>query len=618
MVKKEKVEFLSEPVHSYGGIVADVMSNSIATSNYTQEETFLREVLQNSCDQRVNVFKPISFTIEMLALTGAKYKYLKEFLTTPDLGDDPLGYADLLTSPSTEVLIVADGNTRGLSGPLDAANEKHSNFAGFFYNVGRQDIDSSSGGSFGLGRTVLTSASKYSTVLVFSRFDENGRVRSRFMGMAISGSFTMKQKRFTGRHWIGRSSSREVGSIAPFEGFEAESIARKLGLDTYLEGATGMVAMVIGNKLSTDTDNLPISTEDRKRAVEILQRAAYKYAWPHMLGTKGKRSVHFKFKYDGIELPNRSPEDIPIIQDYVRCYLGLEKAVPLVKSQPIYFKAAHAREETGTLAWISIPKMQESTPPSNFDTFSESSIALIRQANFVVKYLDVPQLADEIETRGVFKVDASYDSIFRRSEPVAHDDWIPSKLQLKQNARNPVRQTLETIKTTFREISRPKSDIASGSASIILGNKLGRMLGGLGVTGSPPLIPTPLDPSTPRNPKRVIKVLPVGSPSIIDSDTFSYVAEFTFTVLSDPTNPETVQYEFSAHALLDNGSVESAPPEGANSPKIIAIAIDERQIEFVSRVEFTTASTSNAIKVRIQSPQGIAVTCKSRRLINGE
>jgi len=40
-MSSKKVYFVSEPVQHQGGVVADVMANSIATSTYSQAETFL-------------------------------------------------------------------------------------------------------------------------------------------------------------------------------------------------------------------------------------------------------------------------------------------------------------------------------------------------------------------------------------------------------------------------------------------------------------------------------------------------------------------------------------------------------------------------------------------------
>ena len=611
-MKKIKIALHSEPVQYHGGIVADVMSNSIATSNYSQEETFLREVLQNSCDQRLEVHRPIHFEISMKDLSGNYLINLKKFLSNIDLKVDPLNLKHLLAQEHLEILVVADGNTKGLSGQLDASEEMQSNFAGFFYNVGRQEIESSSGGSFGLGRTVLTSASEYSTVLVYTKFYEGAKIKSRFMGMAISGSYAVNRKRYTGRHWLGKSDSSSSGEISPFEGQAADTIANNLGLE--LSSETGMIAMVLGNKLIANVEEQEITSEDRKAAVEILQQAAYKYAWPHMIGSKEKKSVDFKFQYDDEVCPEKQLLDIPILRDYVRSYLALSKSDTPVKKKSILFRSSSINEETGTLTWLHIPDGFNSGENPITDTFPKNSIALIRQANFVVKYLEIPQIADGVSTRGIFKVNQTYDSLFRKSEPVAHDDWIPSKLQLKPSARNPIRQTLESIRQTFREISRPKSAGISGSASLQIGNSLGRLLGGLGLTGINAPRTTSSGSRAVQTDSEFLQITPKENPVIIESTDNQYSADFRFSLNKKVDFVESCKYEFSAHAILDNGMIENNPPEGASSPEIIAIFVDGRKVDSLNSIIIKEGNCPAELKVTIQSPQGVASTCKIRKV----
>jgi len=611
-MRKIKIELHSEPVQYHGGIVADVMANSIATSNYSQEETFLREVLQNSCDQRLEANKPINFAISMKALSGKSLANLQKFLDHIDLQVDPLNLNHLMEQEQLEILVVADGNTKGLSGQLDASEEMQSNFAGFFYNVGRQEVESSSGGSFGLGRTVLTSASNYSTVLVYSRFYEGTKIKSRFMGMAISGSYAVNRKRYTGRHWFGKSVSSSSSEIAPFEGHEADTIANDIGLE--LSTDTGMIAMVLGNKFISNVEEQEITTEDRKAAVEVLQQAAYKYAWPHMIGSKAKKSVDFRFQYDDKICPEKSLLDIPILSDYVRSYLALDSADSPVKKKSIFFRSSSINQETGTLTWLHIPDGFNSGDNLTTDGLPKNSIALIRQANFVVKYLEIPQIADGVSTRGIFKVNQAYDSLFRKSEPVAHDDWIPSKLQLKPSARNPIRQTLESIRQNFREISRPKTAGISGSASIQIGNSLGRLLGGLGLTGVNAPRTTSGASRVVQSDSEPLQIAPKENPVIIESNSDLYSAEFRFSLNKKMNLVGSHKFEVSAHAILDNGMIENNPPEGASSPEVIAIFADGRKLDSLNSIMIDESNFPTELKVIIQSPQGVASTCKIRKV----
>ena len=97
--------FVSEPVQHQGGVVADVMANSIATSTYSQAETFLRETLQNACDQKKNDLSQIEFVIDLFQVGGEKKKLLDDFFSEARLGQDPLGFTKLKNTKTFEAIV---------------------------------------------------------------------------------------------------------------------------------------------------------------------------------------------------------------------------------------------------------------------------------------------------------------------------------------------------------------------------------------------------------------------------------------------------------------------------------------------------------------------------------
>ena len=119
-MKVQSCSLISEPVGPQGGVVADVMTNSISTSTYTQSETFIREMLQNSCDQRVSKTSSIKFLVDVTSLSGSKKSNLNQFLETAKTRQDPLDIAGILKQSELEVIFVADRGTAGLKGPVDA------------------------------------------------------------------------------------------------------------------------------------------------------------------------------------------------------------------------------------------------------------------------------------------------------------------------------------------------------------------------------------------------------------------------------------------------------------------------------------------------------------------
>lgn len=79
-----KVYFISEPVMPSGGTEANVMIESIATSTYSQSETFLRETLQNACDQRSQKESQIDFVVDMFQVKGKQKEKFDNFFQKQD------------------------------------------------------------------------------------------------------------------------------------------------------------------------------------------------------------------------------------------------------------------------------------------------------------------------------------------------------------------------------------------------------------------------------------------------------------------------------------------------------------------------------------------------------
>jgi hypothetical protein len=613
-MSSKKVYFVSEPVQHQGGVVADVMANSIATSTYSQAETFLRETLQNACDQKKKDSNQIEFVIDVFQVSGKKKEIFDDFFSEARSGLDPLGFSKLKSSKSFEAMVVADKGTVGLVGPLDASiDETPSNFAGFFFNVGRQNSDSKSGGSFGLGRTVLTNASDYSTILVFSQFLHKGKICQRFMGMAIRGTFAHAGRRYTGRHWFGKEPGKNSGLVSPFEDKEAMDYAKTFGMSSYLGEETGFVAMVIGNSLIEHPESPTTSKIERESAIRDIQQAACIYGWPHMLGSKKNRSVNFKFCLDGNPIPEKDPAKMPGLSEFVKCYEALQSQDDGVESKDIYFSPGGAKKQpTGKLAWLNIPTSQSDRELAKSGLIPISSVALMRQANFVVKYLEVTQKLDQVSTRGVFKTNEDFDADFRKSEPVAHDDWIPSKLQLKPNSRNPIKQTLENIKENFKELAGIKSDFQDGSASVILGNVVGRLLDGLTLTGPPKPPPSQGGGGTGGGGGggKNIQVVAVGTPKIVASDSDIYQAVFKFQIIFPKDETETRKIQFATYAILENGNPELDPPDGVEVPEIIEISLEGKTFFPDKPIELNPAMNLKYLEVKVSAPQGVGTTCR--------
>ena len=592
-----------------GGTEANVMIESIATSTYSQSETFLRETLQNACDQRSQKESQIDFVVDMFQVKGKQKENFDNFFSEARLGLDHLRFSDLRDSPTFEALVVADIGTNGLVGPLDASVDvTPSNFAGFFFRVGRQSSESEDGGTFGLGRTVLTNCSNFSTILDYSQFKSNGKLGKRFMGMAISGGYNFRGKKYTGRHWFGKLPKQDSALVEPFEGLEAEGLARDLGLFNYLGESTGFVAFVVGNSLINDPESTTLANKQRLEAIGAIQDAACLYGWPHMLGGEKKRSVNFSFRCDNKEIPEKDPKKLPVLSEFIKCYEALNNQIEGVESKEIFFAGEGGRAPTGKLAWLYTPIGASDLSLDKEGTIPVSSVALMRQANFVVKYLEVPQKVDQIATRGVFKSNKEFDSLFRKSEPVAHDDWLPWKLRLKPKSRNPIKQTLENIKENFKQLAGAKMNVVDGSASVVLGNAIGRLLDGLNLTGTPRQQGAASGSGGKSG--RNIQIVAIGSPRISSSNLTHYQAKFKFQVLYPNNSGDTIRVTFNSYAILENGNPELEPPQGVEVPSIAEILLDGADSHLHHPIELNELMHLKIIEVTVSAPHGIGTTCR--------
>jgi hypothetical protein len=433
------------------------------------------------------------------------------------------------------------------------------------------------------------------------------------MGMAIKGAFAHNGRKYTGRHWFGEMPDKNSGLVKPFEEKEAEDFAKAFGMNTYLGHDTGFVAMVIGNELITNPENSTLAKAQRSEAIHEIQQAACVYGWPHMLGSKKSRSVSFHFSLDGQEIPEKDPSKMPGIREFVKCYEALNTQVDGVESKEILFSSGGAKKEsTGTLAWMNIPSSQSDRDFAKSGVIPIASVALMRQANFIVRYMDVTQKADQISTRGVFKSNEIYDSVFRKSEPVAHDQWNPAKLQLKPNARNPIKQTIEGIKETFKEIAGSRSEMQDGSASVVLGNVVGRLLDGLALTGPPKPKPGAAGGGAGGSGGggRSVQVYPVGSPKILSSNQSSYKALFKFQVIFPKDHTTKTEITFSTFAILENGNPELDPPPGVEVPKILGISIEGQLVSDTASIELDPSMNMKYLEIAVAGPQGVGSTCR--------
>ena len=155
-------------------------------------EIFVREVLQNSGDQRSGD-DPVQVRFSLIELSGERRKAFLNALSWHELEGPMRGPVSAggqfgariqpalqeLSSEPLRILRIDDFRTRGLEGEEDGTDSDFANLCG--HVLVSSDDDSERGVSFGLGKAVLGNFSAFSTVLFSSLLIDVQRPRFRFI-----------------------------------------------------------------------------------------------------------------------------------------------------------------------------------------------------------------------------------------------------------------------------------------------------------------------------------------------------------------------------------------------------------------------------------------------------
>jgi len=515
-------------VSPQGGATADLMTNSITASSNEMSRTLLREALQNSCDQRLSQSSAIDFTMEVKKFAPLAVSRLRELFQESGRKEASLRVKSFLSGADPYGLQIVDAHTKGLSGNIDASLSSHdANFARFFFKIGRPSSEQIGGGSYGLGRSIFLAASECDTVVVYSRFRDGSELKSRLMGMTFSPTFINEGREYSGRHWWA-SHVDEDKVTYPFEGDLADEIAADIGLMNNFRHESGTSILVLGPK--------PLAKRDESHGqtpmefMRDLQRASEVFAWPHYVD----KSVNFEFISEGVRLPQANPKSMATIREFVDAYIvqSTARSEENVRDKIIEFAGNDKSYQLGRLTWSQTVRNAEDVAIEEQDGIPVNSVALMRNARFIVKYLPVTGMRDGLTTRGVFISDPSFEEVFRKSEPVAHDDWLPAKLGRKKGERNEIRQALEKIAREFRSMGDQHSGGAdSDLVGLEIATRLGQLGAGIGILGGPSAPPS--GPPSGIRSGRIAKILEVGEPRLVFTDGKIYRTEFDFQLTSD-------------------------------------------------------------------------------------
>ncbi len=452
-------------------------------------ETFVREVLQNANDQKIDDESSVDVTFRFVTLSGTErrdfldalqwedgLRYRLEAIAGSDRGR---GYEQLLNQikdPDEELrlLIVEDGNTTGLTGGWD----DDSNYAALVRDeLYSSKQDDTAGGSYGLGKSVLWTFSGASTVIFNSHpvATDGETLSQRLIGRTKLPTHELAgdERTYQGAGWLCQPRRTDDG-VRPeaLTGDTAAKLATELNITR--PAVSGTSAMVIDFR-----DPTRETRPDLEAVATEFVEAAVKYFWPAIY--RGDLTVSVETSDETIAA---EVDSVPAISPFVECFerrfddetrtlttpgdvVGLD--IPM----NIPPRADGTETPDGTVRLAS-----RLASPADNDTYL-NRVALFRGSGMVVKYLDQSRVAfGDRNFHGILACgeartddkptasDREIDRFLRFAEPPDHDEWESTE-NLREEYQRGFRMAIDDMFGTVRDGLRHLVAQSDASESIL-------------------------------------------------------------------------------------------------------------------------------------------------------
>ncbi|MGW8799949.1 hypothetical protein ACWGN9_23135 [Streptomyces sp. NPDC055775] len=488
MTDAKSPTWYSQPFRADGGITAEGLLGQLGRPHLSRLTMLVREAAQNSWDARHADQAEIRFRFDLTSVGAAHIGEWRRLFATgiPQTGDIGGAFKRLSRASSIRCLVVSDRGTRGLGGPTrsDTGQSDRREWLRFVLNSGDREgtnQQGTSGGTFGYGKGAFFLASKVGCTFVYTRFHEdNGALRSRFIGVAIRKSFWEGGARYTGRHWWGNPAADHC---EPLLDVAADAAARNLGLPGFGTDDTGTTIVIVEPDLTDPTlPNTDVAEEmDFNAAGNYLADASAWNLWPIMLEGREQRMT-VSVTADGVGIPVPGPDDDATLAFFADAYRKAAAGGGEVLS------CLKPKKELGAFA-SEYTYAATVTSPAARDLGLEGAphhICLLRGPELVTRYYAGPERPNpQVGYAGVFKVADDLDPVFARSEPPTHDAWAYQ--ELKGQEATFVRTLGRRLKERCDAISGATGKRAFKVGDYAVGNvaqRLGHLLAGPGGTGT--------------------------------------------------------------------------------------------------------------------------------------
>jgi len=464
---QREMEWIFDPVPPSGAIQGGVPSSHVFQPDL---DTFVREVVQNSLDQRKDELVTVRFVFERLGgslkedfLNGIGWHNLREHIT----GAAEAGFATIsprlreglqcVESDALTVLRIEDYGTVGLVGD---ENELGKNFGALCKNT----LDTCQdrplrGGSYGLGKAVLWSFSSLSTVLFSSLVESNSTFQFRLFGRSELPYHITDSVQWNGPGWYGKPQVTGNGLRRAVSVWDeaAQEVATCTHMLRELERGTGTSILVVGFDEPGQEQTRPLRDIAYDTALSVSH-----WFWPTLKEPVPRLAVYVEVYDQGTALYNQKVEvgskEAPFVMafsttqfvdrleqqgDVVRRFLPFQ--IPARKSSTT--GSNEAPEHKTQLELIVRQGGPEDSPEL------KNKIALVRGAGMVVQYRPVAVHLSDKKFHGVLLAglargdagDTEAERFFRAAEPPSHKDWVGTTDRLRAEYRRGSQAQLDNL-----------------------------------------------------------------------------------------------------------------------------------------------------------------------------
>lgn len=491
----------------------DASKQTTQSSELSDLQIFVREILQNALDNNSTDDTPVRVSFEITYLLGdEKRRFLEELRwdqLAPHLhasrermikkrGGSNLSPPKEISDPDIplKLLHIHDDDTKGLIGaetPVEAEETQGPHcFVGLCRNIGDNQKDGdTSGGTNGFGKTVLWKASRMGTVLFYSRLKNPYKNHTRrFFGQTRLEAYFIDKTPCSGVGYCGVPHNNLTNSMYDED---ADNKAKKLLFKERGEGQYGTSMLIVDFDDPDCDDNI----EQPETTATAMISAAEEYFWPAIID--GRLSVRCGYEENETkEWIDAGPHNRKELASFIKAYQAIKgnrakEDYIAVDCFDVTIPAGPSQYEYDANAkiFIGIKKEMEESSGDKY----RNRTALIRGAGMVVGYAKTTRAIGGEEFSAVVVAGRACpgednsnkrsEKLLAYSEPVTHDTWKPDSDNIKACGWRGATSAVRKIVNGYKDIIAKRTGRETkptGEAAPILANLLALTQGDAGVS----------------------------------------------------------------------------------------------------------------------------------------